>query len=225
MEENNNINIQSRLLQGNNAEGRNPRENNRIQNERLNTNSYLSQILSSDKFLFIFEIEKLAYQFFCGCSLITWIRIIYFNSITSIFEIFSFFSIGGFISSVFNFTIFSAIAYNLIYSDINKTPKNAFMGYLLYSFLFLLTCFETLLLFLFFLFGIGNFANIEDKFTIGFIFLVIIFLYLSFHLYLVFICYSYWIHLKNGNIRLIQGDYVDENLIRSHPHRNENRIV
>jgi hypothetical protein len=186
---------------------------NRDNNIPFSLISNLQNFFSAEKFLFFFHIEKLANDCCCGCSIKTGIRIISFifliNSAIVFFGIFSSNSLLNFISKIFTFSIYFSIGYNLLYSILYNSSKHAFYGYLIYSLLFFLSCLDSLFLLLISLFTYSDTFQL-DKEKVKYIILIIaIVIFLSYHLYILYICFSFWKHMKSGNMHLINGEYIN----------------
>jgi hypothetical protein len=223
--ESNNINSNENINKKNYQEIRESNMNIIDNNIQFSSISNIQNIPSLEKFLFLFEIEKPANQFCCGCTINTGIKIISFFFISVSFscflEIFLNFSFFNFFANVIIFLTYFSVGYNLIYSLIYNSENHAYYAYVVYCILFLLNCLDSFVVLLFVLTGYLNFLETKKR-IINFILLsLVIAIFTSIHLYILYICYSYWRHLKNRDFDLLKGkqnpneDIIENNLERN----------
>ena len=203
----NNPNQNENVNQGNVSLGVN-QEN--VENIPLENFYNFKNLETKEKFLFLFTIEKLSYEFLCGISLRVGIQIISIlflgGSLTNFFKTFSEDNIFSKISSLVVFLIYFIAGFCFVYSSIYLNVDYAYWGLIIYTVLFYILLLQNF--FVFFLLIFRIFSPIEDADVIvfGFLFLLIVTFIIGIHLYFLWICYSYWFHLKNKNYRLINGD-------------------
>jgi len=166
---------------------------------------------SKERFLFLFKIDYLANQFLCGCSLRLGIQIISLvflvASISKFFKVLHYDNLMKTILTGLLFLIYFIAGYCLIYSTIYNNPKYAYIGLAIYTVIFYIILFDNLLYIFINLFGILNPFDAIELFKDIIIFTFALAFFLLFHLYFLWVCYSYWLHLKNGNFELIKGNF------------------
>lgn len=190
------------------------RDNNRNNSQNFIVFSrlyYVHDISAKEKFLFLFQLDYLANQFFCGCSLRFGVQIISLlflvASISKLFNTFSQVHVLNILASGAVFTIFLITGFCLMYSSTYYDPHLAFYGYFIYALIFYYLIFQSLAMLVFITLGLYNPLGESDYMIKITIILVSILLIFCFHLYFVWICFSFWIHLKNKNLELIKGNF------------------
>ena len=164
--------------------------------------------LSREPFLYIINIEKVDISFLCGCSLFCAIKLI------SIFMI-----INGFLNILFSFNtkyyinLFVSLIYNVLYfisgfylfkSTISFDFNESMIGYNIFAFLFI--CELLFFIFSLFLSSIGlihPFGNGKRFLKIFVIYLFGGLIFFLIKLYLVWITFSYYVHIKLNRIKVI----------------------
>ncbi len=170
-----------------------------------------TEIPYKSRFLFVFKIDWLASQFLCGCSLrlgVQIISLIFLSAAMSMFlSVFPHDNLRKSITAALIFLVYFIAGYCFIYSSIYYNEQYAYVGLAIYTILFYLILLDNLLYIFLVSLGILN-PSVAVKsiinvalFTIGFVILLL------FNLYFLWICYSFWIHLKNKNYELIKGNF------------------
>jgi len=173
-----------------------------------------------DKFLFFFVPRNLNVDCCCNCSLKTAIIIIsifyVISSTTNLFEAIKTPSIINLVVAGINLVLYFAAGFCLIYSTINQSFKHAYIGYFIYTIFFFYYLITNIIVLLFILTGYYRPMPEISAIANAFIFLIIITLFMVIYLYLVWIIFSYTIHLKHKRLKLISGDlnyrYLDEDI-------------
>lgn len=204
----NNANIPQRTQEINfnlsgNPDGRNFIDFNELYN--------MQDLPSKEKFLFLFKIDSLANQSFCGCSLRLGVKIIAIlflaAAMSKFFSAFEKDNILNILLSAVIFCIYFIAGYCLIYSSIYLNAEYAYYGYVIYAIIFFYLFLQTLLMFIFIVIGFYDPVGELDFFYKLVALLFAITIMLGLHLYFIWICYSFWMHLKNKNFDLINGNF------------------
>jgi hypothetical protein len=162
-----------------------------------------------DKFLFVLEPNNLAVDCCCGCSLKTGVQII------SIFLIIC--SLSNFTASLqesstlailinmLSFLLYFTAGFYIFYSTMNFNYTYSKKAYLIYSIIFLVSLLDNILFLLMII--SGNFKPLgeQDRIRTALIFLAAVLISMSIQLYLLWIVFSYSIHLKHKRIALVTG--------------------
>lgn len=173
---------------------------------------YKSQeIPSKERFLFLFNMDWLANQFLCGCSLTIGVQIISIifmaASISKFFSVFPHDDIRKTITAGILFLVYFIASYCFIYSSIYYNADYAYRGLVIYTIIFYFIVLDNLLFIFFVSFGILNpLGALKSIVNIILLSLTLAVLMLV-HLYFLWICYSFWMHLKNKNYELIKGNF------------------
>lgn len=169
------------------------------------------EISSKYRFLFVFKTQTLASGFLCGISLRFGIRLISLIFLAaSLLKFFSVYQQGDLrriITSALILLAFMIAACCMIYSSIYFNPYSAYIGLLIYTVIFYLYVVDDFLFISFVALGIVNPLG-NNKSTVNIILLsLVIIATMLVHFYFLWICYSYWIHLRNENYALVKGDF------------------
>jgi hypothetical protein len=185
-----------------------------LHNEEIYANQFNSEHerldnINRDRFLFCFLPNSLARDCCCGCSLKTGVQIIAIIFIVAILSDFiasiSMSSIIYVIISGILFALYLLAAVCIIYSTIKYNWAMAHTGYIIYAIIFLLNVLDNLIIIALILTGIYSpWGNSNGVSLI--IFIVAIVCILAIHLYMVWIVFSFAIHLKHNRIALIRGE-------------------
>ena len=166
---------------------------------------------SKDRFLFLFKLDWLANQFLCGCSLRIGVQIISIvflaASMSKFFNVFPHDNLRKTVTAAIIFLIYFIAGYCFIYSSIYYNEQYAYSGLVIYTLIFYYIVLDNLLYIFFISFGILNPSG-ALKCLMDVVLLTIgLGILLLFHLYFIWVCYSYWIHLKHRNYELIKGNF------------------
>jgi hypothetical protein len=163
--------------------------------------------ISKDPFLFIINIKKVDISFLCGCSLFCAIKLIsifmIINSISNIFFSFNSNYINIIFSLIYNILYFISGFY-LFKSTISFDFNESMIGYNIFAFLFI--CELLFFIFSLFLSSIGiihPFGNGKRFLKIFVIYLFGGLIFFLIKLYLVWITFSYYVHIKLNRIKVI----------------------
>lgn len=165
-----------------------------------------------DKFLFITDADKLALDCCCGCSLRTGVQIISLlfitGSMSNFFTAIRMHSAIGLFTSGFLFITYFFAGVCTLYSTMIHDYSYAYKGYFVYSVIFLYNVLEALVVSLLIL--TANYKALEglDRTMATLIYLIAAGIVLSIHLYMLWIIFSYSIHLKHKRHGLISGNIV-----------------
>lgn len=170
-----------------------------------------SDIPSKNRFLFLFRLDWLANQFLCGCSLRLGVQIISIvflaASMSKFFNVFPHDNLRKTVTAAIIFLVYFIAGYCFIYSSVYFNAEYAYIGLVIYTLIFYYIVLDNLLFIFFVSFGVLNpFGAVKSILNIIMLTAGLVIL-LLFHLYFLWICYSYWIHLKNKNHELIKGNF------------------
>jgi hypothetical protein len=173
---------------------------------------YKNQDISSkNRFLFLFRLDWLANQFLCGCSLRIGVQIISIvflaASMAQFFNVFPHDDLRKTITAAIIFSVYFVAGYCFIYSSIYYNAEYAYVGLVIYTLILYYIVLDSMLYIFFVSFGILNPLG-AMKSIMNFILLSVgLGILLLFHLYFLWVCYSYWIHLKHKNFELVKGNF------------------
>lgn len=177
-----------------------------------------SSNIDKDKFLFYFTPEDIAIDCCCGCSLKTGVQIIaiifIFASLSSLFTALKMTSLIDVIVTTLSFFLFFAAGVCVLYSTMTFNFIYAYTGYFIYAIIFIISLLDNIIVLLLIFSGIFKPLGNESAFKTGLIFLSAILITVSINLYMVWIIFSYSVHLKHKRISLILGYifYQPENI-------------
>lgn len=165
---------------------------------------------SGDKFLFYFVPTTLAREACCGASLKTGAQITVLIFIAaSLSNLLTSWRMNDTIGIIISFLVcalYIVAGVSVFYSTISFNYLFSHVGYFVYAIVFLASLLDSvlvnLLIFIGFFTPFGN-----DNIKGGLIYLLAMAIVLSFHLYLVWIIFSFSIHLKHGRIHIVTGKY------------------
>lgn len=168
-------------------------------------------IPSKNRFLFLFKLDWLANQFLCGLSLRLGVQIISIvflaASMSKFFNVFPHDNLRKTVTAAIIFIIYFIAGYCFIYSSIYNNEEYAYVGLVIYTLIFYYILLDNLLYIFFVSFGILNPFGAVKSFMNVLMLSIGLGLLLLFHLYFLWVCYSYWIHLKHKNYELIKGNF------------------
>jgi hypothetical protein len=161
-----------------------------------------------ESFLFVFAPHDIAKEACCGCSLKTGVQIISLFYIVSNFSSFintiSSPHLLPFILSGIGFALYLIGGICLINSTMSYSYKNAYTGYFIYTILFLINLIDSIIVGL--LLFSGYYGKDVDYVQAGLIYCIAIIIVVAIHVYLLWIIFSFTVHLKHKRLALIQGD-------------------
>ncbi len=162
-----------------------------------------------DKFLFYFEPDTLAIDCCCGCSLKTGVLIIAILFVTAsmskFFSALHMFSLFDMMLSGLLFLLYFTAGVCILYSSMTFNFVYAHTGYFIYAIIFLFYVFDNLLLLILVISGIYKPMPTENLFVTGLVLLCAMLITISLQLYMVWIIFSYSVHIKHKRIHLISG--------------------
>jgi hypothetical protein len=166
--------------------------------------------INRDKFLFCFEPVTLAKESCCGCSLKTGVQMIALifiaAALSNFFSALRTDSIFNLILSGFAFVLYFIAGVCVIYSTMSFSFIMAHTGYVIYAIVFIINAADNLIVLLLIFLGVYAPFGGSDSFKIGLVFLAAIACIIGIHLYLVWIVFSYAIHLKHNRLQLVLGN-------------------
>ena len=191
----------------------------------MNTNNEPTAIYTSldpeKKFLFIFDynMKTIANNFGFGCSLRLGVQVIaILFLITAFFDLICTFieeKAIYIIISIIGVIIYTTVGVLLYCSVLNNNVNFAYISYLIFALIFIFKIVEALIIFILLLFGkavkIGifelDFYPYHRSYSLlaAFIYLFVEINLLVVQLYLIYILFSYLVHLQKGNINVING--------------------
>lgn len=166
---------------------------------------------SKNRFLFLFKLDWLANQFLCGFSLRLGVQIISIvflaASMSKFFNVFPHDNLRKTVTAAIIFLTYFIAGYCFIYSSIYYNAEYAYIGLVIYTLIFYYILLDNLLYIFFVSLGILNpFGAVKSIMNV-ILFSVGLGVLLLFHLYFLWVCYSYWIHLKHRNLELVKGNF------------------
>lgn len=170
---------------------------------------------TNEKFLFAIPVESIALQSACGCSLKTGCQIIavlfLLSAVTNLFGAFAFYSLISTIMSLFYFSVFFIAGYYLLYSTWTFIPKQAYVAYFIYAIIFIWNFIEFILIILMIILGFYYPYGVTNLSTFQIILLysITVSIYLAIHLYLIWIIFSFYVHILNNREHLVKGHIYD----------------
>lgn len=171
------------------------------------------EIPNRNRFLFVFKPDKLANQFLCGCSLRFGVRLISLifltASLAKFISVYEQENLRRTITSALILLVFIVAAFSIIYSSINLDPYFAYVGLLIYTVIFYFYIVDNLLFMAFVAFGVINPYGANFSWISIFLLDLLIIFSMIVHLYFVWICYSYWINLRDENYALVKGEFYN----------------
>jgi hypothetical protein len=171
-----------------------------------------------DKFLFYFTPEDIAVDCCCGCSLKTGVQIIaiifIFGALSNLFAALRMTSYIDLIVTTLSFFLYFAAGVCVLYSSMTFNFVYAYTGYFIYAIIFLISLLDNIIVLLLIFSDMYKPLGNEPPFKTGLIFLSAILITVSINLYMVWIIFSYSVHLKHKRISLISGYifYQPENM-------------
>jgi hypothetical protein len=171
-----------------------------------------------DKFLFYFTPEDITVDCCCGCSLKTGVQIIaiifIFGALSNLFAALRMTSYIDLIVTTLSFFLYFAAGVCVLYSSMTFNFVYAYTGYFIYAIIFLISLLDNIIVLLLIFSGMYKPLGNEPPFKTGLIFLSAILITVSINLYMVWIIFSYSVHLKHKRISLISGYifYQPENM-------------
>jgi len=164
-----------------------------------------------NRFLFLFRLDSLANQFLCGCSLRIGVQIISIvflaASMAQFFNVFPHDDLRKTITAAIIFSVYFVAGYCFIYSSIYYNAEYAYVGLVIYTLILYYIVLDSLLYIFFVSFGILNPLGAMKSITNVILLSIGLGILLLFHLYFLWVCYSYWIHLKHKNFELVKGNF------------------
>lgn len=163
----------------------------------------------SEKFLFLMTPNFLAQDACCGCSLRSGAQIVslifVLASLSNLFSALRYGTVWSLTISAVLFLLYFLSCIMIFYSSMNFNHSYAYSAYLIYAFLFLLSVIDAIVMF--FLIITNHFKPIDNKYIRGGLaYLVVSIVVLSVQLYMIWIVYSFAIHLKYKAIQIVSGD-------------------
>jgi hypothetical protein len=187
----------------------NEQENNR---NPPNNNLLAKENSIKDKFMFVFEPFNLAYDCCCGCSLRTGVQIISIlfiaGSVSNFLTALKMTStIDLFLSGLF-FVLYLIAGTCVLYSTISLNHVYALTGYYIFAMIFIFNLIDNIVVFFLIILGAYYYEIIpnEDIPIIALIYFLACAVILSIHLYMIWVVFSFSIHLKHGRSAIIAGE-------------------
>lgn len=175
--------------------------------------SQLDRVTNSDeddKFLFIFKPKNLAFDCCCGCSLRTGVQIIslvFLAGCTSNFFTAIHNKTGlSFCIGIIFFTLQFIAGVATLTSTFTFNPDYANVGYTLYAAIVIYYIIDSLYVLMLILLGqFENAYDIASRIEMAIIYLILIIIVLSIQLYMIWIIFSFYIHIKQNKLNLVAG--------------------
>jgi hypothetical protein len=163
----------------------------------------------SEKFIFFMTPNFLAQDACCGCSLKSGAQIVslifLLASISNLFSALRHGTVWSITISGVLFLLYFLSCLMIFYSSMNFNHTYAYSAYLIYASVFLLSVIDAI--FMFFLIITNHFKPIDYHYIRGGLaYLVASVVILSIQLYMIWIVYSFAIHLKYKAIHIVSGD-------------------
>ena len=201
------------MIEKDNIDSIKPEEN--IQGQNINlqmthVNQGLQELPTDYKFLFLFEPKELAYKGFCNLSLKTSVQIIsvlfLFSSALSFLSSLYSFNLIDLVLNAVSFLLYLVAAICLFVSIKNKDAHIASTGYTIYALIFILSFINFVLTALLIFLGVLKPFNSSDPFRTGLVYSFASLVVLSVHCYLIWLIYSFTVHLRQNRLNLIEGE-------------------
>jgi hypothetical protein len=165
----------------------------------------------SDKFLFFVTPSFLAQDACCGCSLKTGTQIISLiflvASLSNFFTALRYGSIWSILITGIMLLLYFTACLMIFYSSMNYNYTAAYTAYLIYAVIFMLSLVDTVVMFLMMIFR--EYKPFGPHYVRGILgYLVASIVILSIQLYMVWIVYSYAVHLKYKAHQIVSGEYI-----------------
>jgi hypothetical protein len=165
---------------------------------------------TGERFLFVFTPDEPAIQAPCGCSLKTGAQIIaiFFILCTgpafmTAFKTFNLITMLFYLSAGILYLIAGIF---ILYSSFTYSYTYAHTASLIYYFCFVVNFIDYVVVLIMVFIGRYQVVSAMDAFTTGLYLASIVTLILLIHAYLLWVVFSYTVHLKHGRITLLRGD-------------------
>jgi hypothetical protein len=165
---------------------------------------------TKEKFLFYFQPRDVARESLCGCSLRIGVQVIAILFIaTTLSSLFSALRLNSLIDLILTgiaFTLYLIAGICVMYAANVFSFTVANIANTIYSLLFILNLINYLIVSLLILLGVYTPLGTEDHFKAGLIFLIASALIMAVQAYMIWMVFSFMVHLRNNRIGLITGD-------------------
>jgi hypothetical protein len=162
-----------------------------------------------EKFLFFFEPEVLSVDCCCGCSLKTGVQIIailfVFASLSKFFSALHMSSLLEIFLSGLLFLLYFTAGVCTLYSSMTFNFIYAHTAYFIYALIFLFYLADDALLVIMVFTGLYKPLSSENLFVTGIVLFCALLITLSIQLYMIWIVFSYSIHIKHKRYHLVSG--------------------
>ncbi len=164
---------------------------------------------TKESFLFIYTPKKLSIDSFCGCSLRSGIKIVsgllLFISISNFYTVLKEEILTEILfSTILSIFYFSAAIY-LFLSTIYLDYNYAKIGYIIFTFIFIVDTIDFLFAEIFMIHGDFQ-INVDYPVLMEIIFFIFGFFTMIIELYMLWICFCFMVHLKLKRLNVVYGD-------------------
>jgi len=168
-------------------------------------------VTESERFLFFITPNFLAQDACCGCSLKTGSQIIslifLIASLSNFFSALRYGSLWTIILSGLMLFLYFTACLLVFYSSMNYEFTPAYTAYVIYGLIFLLSLIDTIVILILLITRVYKpFGDHYLKGSLGY--LVASIVILSIQLYMIWIVYSYAVHLKYKAVQIVTGEYL-----------------